>query len=424
MGILKMPRMPTADQLGQRPTPSARGGISQLSLETPNIGHESEARKAAAVARYNEAPALTGLPQAAALAEFGQAVKGLGDTFAILAQKEKRELDATRAEEATTEYTNGLMELELGEKDGFSNIRSGEAVKNPLMETYREKRTELSKKVREKLANKDQLSAFDQRAAIADRQFDSRLYRHVAEQSHIYQGAVHEGVLATERQMAALNWQQPGQIEMSVLRTNMEVERKARTDGLNPASPDDAKVIGTMKIIAETQIHANVVEQMLQQGKDSAAASYYVAVKERLTSEAIVILGSKVDAASVDGNSLRGVDSVWEILGPKNLDDPVRLDLMEGMIREQFGDDPRLVKSAISDIRSRATAHNDAQQEMRASNQAKVLDAYHNGSDLRTLQTMPEYQALDGEARNRTRDYVIDNGWTEQQRARAQNSYF
>src|SRR3990167_6599302 len=116
MGILKMPRMPTADQLGQRPTPSARGGISQLSLETPNIGHESEARKAAAVARYNEAPALTGLPQAAALAEFGQAVKGLGHTFAILAQKEKRELDATRAEEATTEYTNSLMELELGEK--------------------------------------------------------------------------------------------------------------------------------------------------------------------------------------------------------------------------------------------------------------------------------------------------------------------
>lgn len=389
-----MPRLPSAEQLGQRPTPSGRGGISRLQLSTPRMGQEAQAE-----------------------IEFGQAVKGVGDTLLILAAKEKQELDAARAEDAFSNYQNTTLELEYGEKDGFINIRGGDAVKQPLVDDYRARRETIAKGIRESLENKEQQVAFDKRAQIVDRQFDARLYRHVAEQSRAYQENVFEGVLTTERRAAALNWDQPGQIEMSILRSNMEIQRKARLEGLPP------ETVSTMRTIAETQIHADVVNQMLVTGKDKAASAYYNQIKDRLTPEAIVILGSKVEASSVEGESIRGADMVWSAMGPKSPNDPIRLDVMEAWLRDKYSDDPRAMKAAVQDLRSRAVAHNDGQQELNASNQAKILEAYHEGATLKDLQMMPEYQELDGENRVKMREYIVNRGWTEQQHARAEAQY-
>lgn len=389
-----MPKLPSAEDLGQRPTPSGRGSISRLQLSTPRRGIEQQAE-----------------------AEFGKVLTGLGDTVAALALKEKEKLDGARVEEAFTNYQNQTLELEYGQQEGFVNIRGGDAVKQPLVDTYRSKRELAAKQIRDSLDDDQQRLAFDKRAGIVDRQFDARIYRHVAEQSNVYQTQTYEGVLATERKAAALNWDQPGQIEMSILRTNMEVERKARNEGL----PRDA--VETLKTINETQIHSDVMTQMLATGKDKAAVAYYEQVKDKLTPQALVIMGSKVKAASLEGESVRAADVVWGALGPKGPNDPIRIDIMETWIRDKYSDNPMLMKSAIQDLRSRATAHNDGQREIAATNQAKVLGAYHDGADLKQLQTMPEYQALDGESRIKLRDYIVNRGWTEQQHARQEAQY-
>lgn len=389
-----MPRLPTAEDLGQRPTPAARGGIAQLRLSTPQMGQEAQAE-----------------------IQFGNAIKELGDTLFVLGVKEKQRLDEARTEDAFSTYQNNTLELEYGEKEGFINVTGGDAVKRPLVEDYRKRRETIALGIREGLANDEQRIGFDKRAQIVDRQFDARLYRHVSEQSRAYQGMVYEGVKASERQAAALNWDQPGQIEMSILRTNMEIDRKARLDGLPP------EATSTLKTIAETQIHADVVNQMLVTGKDKAAANYYAQIRDRLTPEAIVILGSKVDAASVDGEAIRGADVIWDALGPKSPNDAIRLDVMEAWVRDKYADNPKEMKAAIADLRSRAVAHNDGQQELNASNQSKVLEAYHEGAGLKDLQRMPEYQALDGENRVKMRDYIVNRGWTEQQHARAEGQY-
>ena len=395
-----MARLPTAEQLGQRPTPQARGGISRLDLKAPRQGQ-----------------------QAAALDDFGKAIKGLGGTLAQLAIKEKMELDEARIEEATSMYQNGLLKFELDEKEGFVNILTGEAVKRPLAEEYKTKREDLVKEIEKTLGDDTQRTAFGNRVNVANRQFDARLFRHVAEQSRAYQSTVSAGVVATERRLAALNWSQPGQIEMSILRTGMEVERKARLDGLNPDDEGDRQVIDTLKIINETQIHSDVVDQMILQGKDIAAAQYYEGVKSRLTPEALTVMGTKVRSSAVEGQAIRGADTAWQAMGPQNLNDPVRLDLMENFIRDRYKDDPKAMKAAVQDLRSRATAHRDGQQEYNASNKAKIIDAFQNGADLKKLQAMPEYWAIGDEERTKLRDYIVDAGWTQQQRARSEASY-
>lgn len=277
--------------------------------------------------------------------------------------------------------------------------------------------------LRENLGSKEEQIAFDQRMAIADRQFDGRMYRHIAEETSAYRGVVFEGVQAVERRNAAQLWDQPGQIELSLLRIEKSIDEKARQDGLDPTREGDRQVIHTLKTVARSQVYSDVIDTMLVQGKDKAAVAFYKGVKDSLTPESLVTLGNKIEAASVDGESMRATDTVWEMLGPKSPNDPVRLDVMEQAIRNQYRDDPRTARAAINELRSRVAAHNDTQRELRDSNKAAVLGAYHDGADLKKLQTMPEYQALDGEDRNVVRDYVINRGHSLQQQQRAEAEY-
>lgn len=390
-----MARLPSAADLGQRPTPSGRGGISRLQLSTPSRGAEAQAE-----------------------IQFGKVVEGLGDTLFKLGMEEKKKVDEARAEEAYSNYQNNLLELEYGEQQGFTKILGGDVIKNDLVESYRERRKLSAQTIRDGLEDDIQKTAFDKRVSIADRQFDARLYRHKAEQSNIYQDKVSEGVFATERASAALNWDQPGQIEMSLLRTDREIERQARLKGIT-----DVDVVNNQKRIAGTMIHADVMTQMLMTGKDKAAAAYYNQVKDQLTPEAMVILGSKIDVASVEGESIRGTDAVWGALGPKDPNAPIQLEKMEAVLRDRFKDDPRMMKSAIQDLRSRVVAHKDEQSEMVASNKAKVFGKFTEGATMEEIRRMPEYLALDGKERAVVTDYITDNGWQAQQRARAQDSY-
>lgn len=389
-----MARLPTAQDLGQRPTPQVNGNISRLQLSTPDLSAEARAET-----------------------QFGQVITGVGDTVAALALREKQKVDNAQKLESSSNYQDSLLNLEYGQQDGFVNIKGGDAVKQPLVGDYRTRRDAIKGQIRDGLQNDEQKIGFDNQAKIMDQQFDARLYRHVAEQSNVYQDNVHAGLLATERKAAALNWDQPGQIEMSILRSNMEVERKGRQDGM----PSDA--IDTMKTVAQTQIHSDVINQMLSQGKDAAAAAYYNQMKDDLTPEAVVLLGAKVQSASVEGEAIRGADVIWGALGPKAPNDPVRLDLIEAWARDKYKDNPKEMQAAIQDLRSRAVAHNDGQHEYSAANQASVLDAYHNGADLKTLQTMPEYQNLNGEEKVKLRDYIVNRGWSDQQHARSEAQY-
>ena len=399
-----MPRIPTAEQLGGAPSINVRGGISQLQLSTPRPSQEGAAK-----------------------AMVGQSLNEFGNTLAQLALREKEKVNAARTEEATNSYLGGLMDLEYGNKDsgeaGYSTVLGGAAVKQPLLDNYQKKREDLQKTIRDKLPDENSQMAFDMRAAVADRSFDSRLYQHVAQQTVAYKNVVHKGVLETEQRMAALNWQQPSQIDLSIMRTRSEIMRMSREQGFDPANPQDRQVIDSSMIAAESKIHESVVNQMILQGQDTAANAYYAQVKSRLSVDDISRLADRTRAASTEGEAMRGVDLVWAAYGPKDLNDPVRLDVMEGELRKQYGNDPQIVKAAVGELRSRATAQRDAEQEVRANNQSKILSAYHDGSTLQDVQRMPEYWELDGSARNNLRDYITNRGYSEQQHARAEASY-
>lgn len=395
-----MPKLPTAEDLGGRPVPQVRGGIQPLNLQTPRLGAEAQA-----------------------LTEFGDAVKGMGDVLNTIAINEKKKLDPIRARGALNDYLDGQLELESG-KDGFLNRKGGDAVTGDLNKTYRTKREELRKKYRDSLDNDEQRQIFDQHADVADRQYDGRLYTHLSQQTQIYKGVVYEGTLLSERKMAVANRDQPGAIRLSLLNIDKAIEEKARQEGLSYDREQDRTVIDTMKVMAHTQVHSDVVDAMLASGQDKAALVYYNRIKGELSSDAIAVLGSKVQAASTDGAAMRAADVAWDTHGPgPNLNAPVRLDLMDDAIRRELKDDPRARDAAIREIHARAAAHNDAQREMTAANGAAVMQAYNDGKSLVQIQRLPEFQALDGGEKEKFIRYIQDSGYSEESKARARAAW-
>lgn len=390
-----MPQLPTFQNLGATPAPRVGGGVAGLNLSVGDTGQQA-------------ASASIGL---------GKAVTSMGDAIEVIAANEKQKLDEAGLSDSSAKYQNGLLDMEWGD-NGFTKILNGDAVKQPIIQQYQDKRKELAQTIRDSLPNSTQQMGFDKRVAIMDQQFNAQIYRHVADQTRSYQDAASGAFLDSERQAAALNWKQPGQIEMSLLRTNKEIERQAALKGV-----DDPNIINQMKLDASTKLHANVMDQMLVGGYDAPAMTYYNVVKDQLTPEAQVILGGKVKVANTEGEAIRGTDVIWNAAGPKGPNDPGRMDIMDSMVRDMFKDDPQQMKAAEQDLHARFAAHNEGQAEFTASNQSKVLEAYHNGTTLADLQTMPEFQNLDGTTKDKLRNYIIERGYTDQQHARMDVQY-
>jgi hypothetical protein len=96
---------------------------------------------------------------------------------------------------------------------------------------------------------------------------------------------------------------------------------------------------------------------------------------------------------------------------------------MEKMLRDRYSSDPKVMKAAIQDLRSRAQAHDDGQREFAAGNKATVLDAWRRGATLKDLQGSREWWDLDGTQREELRAYMNSMGHTEQSRARGEQEY-
>ena len=396
-----MPKLPTAEALGQPQIPvMQQQRVIPLELATPNEG-----------------------PEAAALAEFGKATSGVGNALNALALKEKINLDSSRAESATTQYLNGLHDFQMGPQNGFENIKGGDAITQPLQQMYRDRRDALRDQISSSLDNPEQQRAFAQRAAIADRSFDATLYRHIAQQSEVYQNQTFEGRKEAERQQAALNWQQPGAIDLALLNTDMMINQQAERAGLHNNIPADKATIDAQKQIAHTRIHSDVIDQMLMTGHDQAAKSYYDGIRNQLTPEAITILGMKVKASATEGEAMRGADAIWQQAGPTMPNQPVDLFKLDQMARTTYANDPHTADAVVNQLHQRFSVFNETNKQLNAANGAAVWDMYNNNKPLAAIQTSKEWLALDGTERTRLTQEMATMGWTKEERARSAKRY-
>lgn len=252
-----------------------------------------------------------------------------------------------------------------------------------------------------KLSSDEQRLAFQARAQARRIALDGRLQEHVANETQRYVDEQFDTAIRSRIDEALSTFQDGANVDRLVLEQKAIVREYGKNHGWAP-EVTDAKTAA-----AVSQTRAGVISRMLTAGDDRTATAYYAKYKADITGSDAERIDKALEIGSTEGTALRTVDSIWNTLGPKSANDPVKVATMEDAIREQHADDPKVIKAAVAELRSRASAFNAQQNELTASNKAGVLGAFNQGASLAELVRMPQYRALSGTDQEQVKSYVV-----------------
>lgn len=263
------------------------------------------------------------------------------------------------------------------------------------------------------LANDDQKLAFDADRQQFENTWKINVERHVGEQIAHQEATEFQSVLKNSLNEATVSAHDPRLVRDALQRGLDAIQTHGPTLGMGRQAQATAKAAFT------SGLHVAVIENLLANGEDRRAQIYFEETKGAITdAEALTAITAKLDVASTEAAGTRGADAIWKTQGPKGDEAPVNLDVMSDQARTQFENDPKTLKVVLQSLRERATEHNAAQQERRASNESEVWKAYNGGAKLDDLRKMPQYLALPGATQATIRQHVVDRAYELGQRAR------
>lgn len=336
---------------------------------------------------------------------------GVQKVIADIYERETDKADQIAVTEADAQLSALETELLYNPQTGALNRRGKDAFGLP-----EEVNTAWAKRVGEierGLTSDRQRLRFQQMAQGRSADVDRTLQRHVAGEIQSHDRQVTDALLAGERNAAIANYTDPERVGLSLTRQVAAIREFGQRNGLAP------EVIDSVVAKETSSTHVAILNRMLAAGSDQLALTYLNANRAGIAGEDIADVERKVQVISSESEGARGADAIWREMGPKTLNDPVKLATLEQAVRDRYGDNQQIIKAAIGQLRTRAEAFNSEQREVGASNKATVLGAYNEGRSLSQIIRMPEYLALPGDEQNSIRTYIVDRGYSLQQRANA-----
>lgn len=266
--------------------------------------------------------------------------------------------------------------------------------------------------IKQKLGTPEQKLAFDADRQNFEQTWKINVERHVGEQISRHEANEFQGVLKNSLNEATVVAHDPRLVRNALQRGLDAIQTHGPTLGMGREAQANAKATFT------SSLHVAVIQNLLTNGEDRRAQVYFEETKGAIVGDALTDIEGKLDVASTEAAGTRGADAIWKTQGPKGDEAPVNLDVMSDQARSQFENDPKTLKVVLQSLRERATEHNAAQQERRASNESAVWLRYNQGAKLDDLRTMPEYLALPGATQATIRQHVVDRAYELGQRAR------
>lgn len=247
-----MARLPTADDLGARPSPQSGG--------------------------FAVRPAQTNL---------GQTVAQLGQDVSQFANA----LNTAKAEDAL----NRLKAEELGLQSAYTQLHGSQALDKGYDEFYR-KHDMVSADIEDTLANEEQKRIYRAGAARSGQQYKAGALRHQIEQGERYKDDVIEGTIVTEADAVSRNYNKP----------ELVVESLNRVEGtIDNLLPPEQALLKKQKAIP--QMYASVVSNQLANGDYTGAIATYDLVRPQLGEHADTI-GRAVQQAKITVEGMSEAD--------------------------------------------------------------------------------------------------------------------
>lgn len=353
-------------------------------------------------------PQLANPPAATFGDALGKGMAGLGNAVMRVMAKEQEEADSLRVEEKINELREKQNELGYAQ-DGAFNVKGGNIYNRkdgkPFTKEYLDKFDTQQTAIKSSLGNDRQKELFDRYAGRIKNEFSGHLLRHESAEAVTHRKSIYEGVLKTESENVAKNFDKPETIDLAVSRVAANTRIHARDLGLS-GEDQDAAVQS-----AVSAMHLSVIQRTLNGDPTRNIAPNPAAAKAMYTDQVKngVIMESSKEAGQIRTmiendvrmmNASTAVDDVWKSKMYKGgvLDDnaAVPLDQMEAQLREKFKNDPDSLKLALADVKERTNAHTFSANQREAATMSGIFKQVLDNKSLSAIKQSPEFKSLDG----------------------------
>lgn len=343
----------------------------------------------------------------AQLQEMGTATTKGGLAVMDIAKAVQNDLDTAKTKEMDNNFSGVIRGVLYDPENGYLGKNSKSAV---------ESRADAVKKIQDAARNLESGLTNDvqrfmfkkaamQRMQSAMLQIDS----HAMNQAKVYNVSEAKARMDGARMDALSNWagwEQPNSL-FSKSRALMlsEAASVAEVAGI-PKNSEQYKLI--MQASA-TQLHSDVINNMISLGQTNEAKKYYdAAIKAKeILPDKIDELNSKVKVATVatDGDNL-AEEAFSKFMGGKSSNDPIPLFQMERYVREKAGDKEDVQRAAIAGVKERASSWNAEQIENKAQNISGVWKLVDAGKPVKQIELSPSWLALSDTERHQIRTQI------------------
>lgn len=245
-------------------------------------------------------------PTGRALQQFGQQIAGAGNEITQAFEQEQTRVNQVRAEDAFTELRNAQIDLTVGEKNGFKNLRSGDAVKRPLLSEWSSRLDASINDIAAKLENTEQKEAFRRRADVAKSQFSQDILQHLSSENQVYQTQVMDSTVEAERNAASMHWNNPGDVLASMERVKKAVNSYADANGL----PEEVRQQAYVK--RASSVHAAIVGQAMDSGNPEYAELWFKTHREEIDAGTAERIQKVINENGVRIKAQKATDSIME----------------------------------------------------------------------------------------------------------------
>jgi hypothetical protein len=315
-------------------------------------------------------PQLANPPAATFGDAIGKGMASLGNSVMRVMAKEQEEADSLRSEERINELRESVNVLGFDKDNGAFNVKGANVFNRkdgkPYTKEYLDKFDAEQTRLRSTLSSDRQKELFDRAAGRIKNEFGGQLMRHESGELVAHRKSIYEGVLKTESENVARNFDDPYAVNFAVSRVADSTRVHARDLGMD-GKDQDAAVQS-----AVSAMHLSVIQRTLNGDPTRNIPANPAKAKAMYTEQVKngVIVESSKEAGQIrtliendvrDMGAQSGVDEVWKSYmykdGQINDKAPVELDKMEADLREKFKNDPDSLKLAIMHIKERANAH-------------------------------------------------------------------
>lgn len=339
--------------------------------------------------------------------EMGAALTKSGTGIMDIVRVAQNDADTARAKEIDNSLADTIRVALYDPENGYLSKPGkrawdsrGETVKS-LQESVKNLESGLTNDLQRYLFKK----AATQRMQSAMLQIDS----HAMNQVKIYRGAETKARMDGFKQDALTSWagwEEPGGM-FAKNKAGMMNEAKGLAEIIG--APEESAQYQQLVQAATTQLHSDVLNNMISLGRTTEAKKYYdAAIKAKeILPDKIDELNTKVKVATTatEGDNL-AEEAFAAFMKDRGPNDPVPLFQIEKYVREKAGDKEDIQKAAIAGVKERAASWNAEQAETKAKNISGVWKLVDAGKPLKEIQLSQPWLALSDTERHQIRGQI------------------